>query len=73
MKLLTTEEAGARLGVSAKRVRQLITENRLPAQRFGRMLLIDETDLRLVKDRKPGRPPSAKAKTGRRRLGRKLR
>ena len=34
----------------------LIKEGRLPAQRFGRVLLVAEKDLRLVGDRKPGRP-----------------
>jgi excisionase family DNA binding protein len=56
MKLLTTSEAGVRLGVSAKRVQQFIAEDRLPAQRFGRVFLIDEKDLKLVENRKPGRP-----------------
>jgi hypothetical protein len=33
-------------------------EGRLPAQRFGKMFLVDEKHPRLVADRKPGRPPS---------------
>jgi hypothetical protein len=35
---------------------------RLPASRFGRALMIKESDLALVADRKPGRPPKAAAK-----------
>lgn len=60
MKLLTTKDAGERLGVTAKRVQQFISEGRLPAQRFGRVFLIDEKDLKLVKNRKPGRPRGQK-------------
>jgi len=56
-KMLTTSEAAGRLGVSLRRVRQFIEEGRLPSQQFGRDHLIKETDLKLVADRKPGRPP----------------
>lgn len=59
--MLTTSEAAGRLGVSLRRVRQLIEEGRLPSKQFGRDHLINESDLKLVKDRKPGRPPKAKA------------
>jgi excisionase family DNA binding protein len=58
MKLLTTAEVAERLGVHQTRVQVLIREGRLPAQRFGKMFLVDEKDLKLVADRKPGRPPS---------------
>jgi excisionase family DNA binding protein len=53
---LTTEQAAEKLGVSSERVRALIKAGRLPAERFGNIYAIDENDLRLVKDRKPGRP-----------------
>jgi hypothetical protein len=43
------------------RVQVLIREGRLPAQKLGRSDVIDEGDLSMVKDRKPGRPPKAKA------------
>ena len=59
MGLLTTQQVGDRLGVSIKRVQQFISEGRLPAQRFGRVFLVDEKDLKLVKDRKPGRPKAS--------------
>ena len=56
MKLLTTAEAAERLGVHRTRVHVLIKEGRLPAERFGRAYMIMERDLKLVMDRKPGRP-----------------
>lgn len=59
MKLLTTKEAAARLGVSVLRVQQLIWDGRLPAEKIGRDYVIKEADLKLVEDRKPGRPRKA--------------
>ena len=56
MKLLTTKEAAARLGISVMRVQQLIWDGRLPAEKMGRDYFIKEGDLKLVADRKPGRP-----------------
>lgn len=61
---LTTEEAAARLGITPARVRQMIIAGRLPAQRFGRSHMILESDLQLVEDRKPGRPPKKASKKG---------
>lgn len=61
--MLTTREVAERLGVSQARVRALIQSGRLPSQQFGRDHLINESDLRLVEDRKPGRPPKAIAET----------
>jgi excisionase family DNA binding protein len=61
MKLLTTKEAAARLGISVMRVQQLIWGGRLPAEKMGRDYFIKEDDLKLVADRKPGRPPKTKA------------
>jgi excisionase family DNA binding protein len=57
MKLLTTEEAAERLGVTSVRVRAMILAGRLPAEKFGHVHMIREEDLALVADRKPGRPP----------------
>jgi excisionase family DNA binding protein len=59
--LLTTEEAAARLGVTGARVRAMIRDERLPAQKFGHVHMIKEVDLKLVENRKTGRPPKAKA------------
>jgi len=58
MRLLTTAQVAERLGVHRTRVQVLIREGRLPAQKFGKMFLVDEKDLKLVADRKPGRPRS---------------
>ncbi|MBA3766089.1 MAG: helix-turn-helix domain-containing protein [Acidobacteria bacterium] len=54
--ILTTREVAERLGVTQARVRALIAAGRLPSQQFGRDHLIKESDLKLVEDRKPGRP-----------------
>jgi excisionase family DNA binding protein len=61
METLTTQEAAERLGVTVRRVNDLITSGKLPAERFGRAHVIREADLKLVSDRPPGRPPKAKA------------
>ncbi|HEX7176404.1 MAG TPA: excisionase family DNA-binding protein [Pyrinomonadaceae bacterium] len=59
MKLISTDEAAERLGVSGRRVRQLIDEGKLAAQYVGGGYVIDETALEGVKVYgKPGRPPS---------------
>jgi excisionase family DNA binding protein len=55
-KIIDTAAAAAELGVSRRRVVQLIGEGRLPAQRVGRDYAILESDLARVRDRKPGRP-----------------
>lgn len=54
--LLTTREVAERLNVSLRRVRALIESGKLPSEQYGRDHLIKESDLELVKDRKPGRP-----------------
>jgi excisionase family DNA binding protein len=56
MKLLTTPEVAERLGITLARVQQLIWKGRLPAQKIGRDYVINEDDLKLVAERKPGRP-----------------
>lgn len=53
---LTTQEAADRLGISRRRINDFINEGRLPAQKIGRDYLINEKDLKLVEERKPGRP-----------------
>ena len=62
MNFISTKEAAERLGVSVLRVQQLIWAERLPAQKFGRDYMIKESDLKLVEDRKPGRPPKQASK-----------
>lgn len=54
--MLTTKEVADRLKLSVRRIHALIQDGRLPAQKFGRDYMIDEEDLKLVENRKPGRP-----------------
>ncbi len=68
-KLLTTEEAAARLGVTGARVRAMIRDERLPAQKFGHVHVIKEADLKLVEDRKTGRPKNTPATPDKRATG----
>jgi excisionase family DNA binding protein len=63
MGLITTAQAAERLGISVRRVQELISSQRLPAQQFGRTYVVNEDDLKLVENRKAGRPPKAKAAT----------
>ncbi len=57
---LTTQEAAEKLDVSVRRIVALINSGNLPSSRIGRSHVIKETDLELVKDRRPGRPPKEK-------------
>jgi excisionase family DNA binding protein len=61
MKLISAAEAAEKLGVHITRVQVLIREGRLPAQKVGGSYVINDSDLKLVKDRKPGRPPKQRA------------
>jgi excisionase family DNA binding protein len=56
MKMLTANDASKILGIHASRVRVLIREGRLPAQKIGRDWIIMEKDLEKVRVRIPGRP-----------------
>jgi excisionase family DNA binding protein len=56
MKVLTTREVSEKLNVSVRRVHQFIKQGRLPAAKLGRDYVIQEKDLRLVAERKNGRP-----------------
>lgn len=60
MEPLTAAEAAEHLKISVRRVQQLVKAGRLPAKIFGGALMIQPEDLRLVANRKPGRPPKAK-------------
>lgn len=57
---LTTNEAAERLGISPARVRRLVLDGRLPAEKFGRDLVIYESDVAAFERRKAGRPPKFK-------------
>ncbi len=62
MKLISTDDAAKKLGVTGRRIRQLIDEGKLPAQHIGGGYVIDESALEGVKIYgKAGRPPKAKA------------
>lgn len=61
MKMLTTKEAAEKLGVSLRRVQQMIEEKTLPAQKVGRDYIVMEKDLENVTVYgKPGRPKKNK-------------
>lgn len=56
MDFLTTKQVADKLGITARRVQALITDGKLPAIKIGRDYLIKEKDLKLVENRKVGRP-----------------
>jgi excisionase family DNA binding protein len=60
---LTSAEAAERLGISTARVRRLVLDGRLPAQKFGRDLVIYESDIESFERLKGGRPPNAPPST----------
>ena len=60
MDFLTTRQVAERLGVTLRSVQALVTSGRLPAQKFGRDYMIREKDLKLVEERKVGRPKGDK-------------
>lgn len=63
MKLLNTSQAAEALGVSERRVRALIAEGKLEAQKVGRDYAIEEAALKAVKTYgKAGRPPKLDGK-----------
>ena len=62
MNLLTTNQVAERLGVTIKRIQAMIRDGRLPAEKMGRDYFIKESDLKLVENRKPGRPPKTTRK-----------
>ena len=60
MKLLSTNEAAVRLGISVRRVQALIEDGKLSAHKLGRDYAIEEIALESVKVYgKAGRPPKA--------------
>jgi excisionase family DNA binding protein len=60
--LLSVSQAAEKLGISRWRINQLINSGRLPAQKVGRAYVVKESDLKLIEDRKPGRPSKEKNK-----------
>ncbi len=63
MGLISTADAAEKLGVHITRVQVLIREGRLPAQMIGGSYVINDEDLKLVAERKPGRPPKDAGKS----------
>ena len=59
MNYLTTKETAEKLGVSTGRIRQMVIAGQLHAEKFGRELMISETDIKAVRHRKTGRPKKA--------------
>lgn len=53
---ITTEQAAARLGITPRRVRALITAGRLKAKKIGRDYVIDTRQLDKFIPLPPGRP-----------------
>jgi excisionase family DNA binding protein len=60
MKLLSAKEVAEKLGVSDRRVRFLITSGKLLATRVGNSYVIQESDLKVIGERKNGRPKKEK-------------
>ena len=57
----TTNEAAAELGVTPARVRQMVLKGTLPAEKFGRDLVITADAIALAKQRKTSPGPEPKA------------
>lgn len=55
-KLISVADAAQRLGITRGRVAQLIAAGRLPAVKVGRVFVINESDLKILENRKSGRP-----------------
>ena len=64
MNYLTTKETAEKLGVTVGRVRQMVIAGQLSAEKFGRDLMINETDIKAVSNRKTGRPKKAENGNG---------
>jgi excisionase family DNA binding protein len=60
MELLSAEQAAGRLGISLARVKQLLAEGKIKAQKVGKQWIIQESALNGVTIYgKAGRPPKA--------------
>ncbi len=56
LKWLSVREAAESLGISERRVRQLIDAGSLRAQKISGSWVVGQSDLNMVRNRKPGRP-----------------
>jgi excisionase family DNA binding protein len=62
--IISVSQAAKEIGVSPRQVRNLITDNILPATVVGGSYIIRRDDLlRVPRDRKPGPKPATKRKT----------
>ena len=68
---VTTQQAAEALGVTDSRVRQLVLDGTLPAEKFGRSHMIRRRDLKLVpaaaRRGRPRKGEAAKSETNHRR------
>ncbi len=64
MNYLTTKETAEKLGVTVGRVRQMVIAGQLQAEKFGRDLMINESDIKEVSNRKTGRPKKVESENG---------
>jgi excisionase family DNA binding protein len=62
--MISTQQAADKLGVTRRRVLAMIAAKQIPADRFGNAWMIDEKNLKLVADRKPGRPSARRKLRG---------
>ena len=71
--MYTTKEAATELGITPGRVRQMVLNGSLPAQKFGRDLMIKADDLEKARTRQtePGRPPNPPKPTGKKKPAKK--
>jgi excisionase family DNA binding protein len=53
---ITTKEAAQILGISDRRVRQMILNGQLSAERFGRAMTLSRSDVEMLRARNVGRP-----------------
>jgi excisionase family DNA binding protein len=59
--LLSVRDAAERMNLSVQRIKQLIYDERLFAQKIGNQWIITEAALNLVKQKPAGRPASGKS------------
>jgi len=62
MGMISTKEVAERTGRGRRAVQFLITKGHLPAIKMGRDWFIEERDLRLIENIKPGPKPRKKRK-----------
>lgn len=61
---MSVKDAAERMNLSVQRIKQLIYDERLLAQKIGNQWIITESALRLVKQRPAGRPTGKRKERG---------